>query len=83
MKIIGNREALELARKEFGPKAYAMRSGRRYSIGCTGWNMGRYLVVREHGSGRSWSEALKNAGITPPDPLGQVIEKVRQEGGGE
>ena len=83
MQIIGSKAAAELAKKKLGPKAYAMRSGRRYYIGKIFVNPCRLFVGNIVGTGKSWSEALKHAGITPPDPLGQVIEKVQQEGGGE
>jgi hypothetical protein len=82
MKIIGSKAAAELARKKLGEKAAIHRCGKVFRVGMV-VDLGLFYAFRVKGQGKSWSEALKNAGITPPDPLGQVIEKVQQEGGAE
>lgn len=69
MKIIGNREALELAQKKFGERAMVARSGRLFLI-CAPINRPGFLVIGcVRGEGKSWSEALQNAGIEIPAPV--------------
>ena len=63
---IGSKQAEKLARERLGPRAYAMRSGRRYYVGKIFVNPCRLFVGNIVGVGKSWSEALKNAGIELP-----------------
>jgi hypothetical protein len=66
MKIIGSKRAAELAREEFGKKAYVLRTGKTFEVG---WFWGTFRRIK--GEGRSWSEALRNAGVEiPAEPLG-------------
>lgn len=65
MKIIGNREALELAKKKLGSKAMIARTKTMFFVGLrltrSWWHV--------KGEGKSWSEALQNAGIEIPAPV--------------
>lgn len=61
MKIIGSKQAELLARKKFGPKAYALRTSNAFEIGRF-W--GTFRIVS--GKGKSWTEALRSAGIEIP-----------------
>jgi hypothetical protein len=83
MKIIGSKRAAELAREEFGKKAYVLRTGKTFEVG---WFWGTFRRIK--GEGRSWSEALRNAGVEIPNetncanvPTPADVEKLA--GGGE
>ncbi len=81
-KNIGSKQAEKLAKQKHGPKAYAMRSGRRYYIGVLKWSVCRHFVGNIYGTGKSWAEALNSAGISipvsepysPPAPVVPVEE---------
>lgn len=64
MKNIGSRAAAELARKNFGRRAYAARRGKLFEVGVMpDWRLGGVSYRFIKGQGRSWSEALRNAGV--------------------
>ena len=65
MKIIGSKMAAKLAAGRFGERAYVKRCGKVFSVG----NVKRYWFLRIdriHGAGKSWAEALKDAGVDIP-----------------
>jgi hypothetical protein len=59
---LGSKQAELLARKKFGPKAYAMRSDKVFEIGTLAGG----FVRLSKGRGKSWAEALENAVIRIP-----------------
>jgi hypothetical protein len=69
MKNIGSKQAELLARKRLGPKAYAKRCGKAFDIGRKYVSIGCVQVDLLAGTGKSWSEALQNAGIEIPAPV--------------
>jgi len=75
---IGSRQAEKLARERYGEKAYAMRSGRRYYIGVLRWNVCRYFVGNIYGVGRSWSDALRAAGVAVPDSMDDLYPVIKE-----
>lgn len=71
MKIIGSRAAAELARKGLGEKAMVCRRGKWFQVRVSACAMGGVELSYLKGKGRSWSEALRNAGVEiPAEPLG-------------
>ena len=70
MKNIGSKQAELLARKEFGKRTYVARIGKRFEVGVVSnglcFSYGTRLVK---GTGKSWAEALQNAGIEIPAPV--------------
>jgi len=67
MKIIGSKMAAKLATEKFGDGAFAMRQGKEFIVGDTFW-----MFNRERGRGKSWREALENAGLEIPIPIRAV-----------
>jgi len=66
MKNIGSKQAELLARKKLGPKAYAKRCGKAFDIGRKYGSIGCVQVDLLAGTGKSWAQALTNAGIEVP-----------------
>jgi hypothetical protein len=61
---VGSKQAELLARKKFGPKAYAMRSDKVFEIGTLAGG----FVRLSKGRGKSWEAALRDAGVSIPTP---------------
>jgi hypothetical protein len=66
MKIIGNREALDLAQKKIGPRAYVKRIGKCFEIGRKYGAIGKVQIDLSMGVGKSWEAALRSAGVEIP-----------------
>ncbi len=59
--IIGSKRALELARKEFGERAYVLRRGKMFEVGKVLGGLGCIKTGKMWGEGRSWESAPRFA----------------------
>lgn len=67
MKNIGNKMAMKLAKEKFGDKAGILRHGCYFMI-VKIWHLSKRLSVTTlKGIGRSWKNALEDAGVNIPN----------------
>jgi hypothetical protein len=82
-KNIGSKQAEKLARKKFGERAMVARQGKTFYIGRRRADFLGFHFMDFYGIGRSWAEALRDAGISipeaapyfPPTTVQHMIEK--------